>query len=205
MSKAQELSIGMFVVNKDKDLPIKGKINSFTDDGKAVVKNYLNDQQYTLLRQEFEVINCMYSVKVFTIGNGEQEFGEYPTEFQLWEELNEAIRLSKEYPMNTPLCIVMYVRQEYVPAVIDAEYIMERDIGNAWIEHEEDNYLMDVDDTHSDILEERLNKVYIDWLREFGYMPNCGDILEMKIYHVRDNLTVYSHTINNIKHLQETT
>ena len=57
MSKAQELSIGMFVVNKDKDLPIKGKINSFTDDGKAVVKNYLNDQQYTLLRQEFEVIN----------------------------------------------------------------------------------------------------------------------------------------------------
>ena len=66
MSKAQELSIGMFVVNKDKDLPIKGKINSFTDDGKAVVKNYLNDQQYTLLRQEFEVINCMYSAKVFT-------------------------------------------------------------------------------------------------------------------------------------------
>lgn len=38
MNKAQELSIGMFVTNNDKDLPIKGKILKFTDDGKAVVK-----------------------------------------------------------------------------------------------------------------------------------------------------------------------
>lgn len=205
MSEAQELSIGMFVVAKDKDFPIKGKIQVFTADGKAVVKDYLSDKEYTLSLKELQVINCMYSARMFTIDNDTQEFGEYPTEFQLWEDINTARDLYEESRPNTIVSIVVYVRQEYVPVWIDAEWIFDKDADHAWVEHDNSDYLIDVDDTHSEVLEQRLNSVYIDWLREYGYMPNCGDLLETKVYHLRDGFIVCSHTINHIKNIQETT
>lgn len=205
MSKTKELCIGMFVTNKDKDLPIKGKIKTFTLDGKAIVQNYLDNEEYTVGAQTLQEINCMYSARVFTIGNGEKEFGEYPTLAQLWEDINEANSLSQEDPMDAIVSIIVYTRQEYLPAVINAEYIIDNDVQYAWEEYEHANHLIGVDETELEVLEDRLNEIYVDWLREYNYMPNCGDLLETKVYHVRNNLFTYSHTINNIKNTQETT
>lgn len=205
MNKTQELCIGMFVSSTDKDLPIKGKIQSFTEDGQAIVKNYLDDEEYIANINRLQVINCFYSAKVFTIGNGEQIVGEYPTEYQIWEDINDIIRLSKEYPANTPLVVVLYIRQEYQPPSFTAEYIFEQDSEQAWVDYEYEDYLMHVDSDHSDILEERLNAVYLDWLKEFGYLPDCGETIETTVYHIINNTPVYSHTINHIRQSQETT
>lgn len=205
MNKAQELSIGMFVTNNDKNLPIKGKIIKFTDDGKAVVKNCVDGVEYTMVRHEFDIINCTYSAKVFTSRNGDQEYNGYLNAWKLWEDLNKAIRMSEQYLANAPECIVEYIRQEYVPEMVDVNHIMDSDAHYAWMHYSDCEHLACVDDTEADILQKRLNRVYIDWLREFGYMPSYGEILEINVYYVKDGTATYSHTINNLNDTQETT
>ena len=103
-------------------------------------------------------------------------------DYEEFEKKEDAIEYLKELAEEEELKIG-YIGQsvDYIPR-IDADCLVER-LGEEVYEEIGDcaeTYLEDVQKEHLDILDEKLNEVLSDWLKEYNYEPNFSKVEKIR-------------------------